>query len=281
MRPIIFFLEKPIGFRCLRLALKYLTADSIVAVTTRAYAQDDPVFNEFCQESGITLKIVDNPNSDDFLELVKRQQAILAFAVSYSKIFRAEIVRLMSGGIINLHPALLPRHGGCYPTMWSIIEGDDETGYTLHRIDNGIDTGPIIAQTRVTISTEDTGESLYAKQVYVGEKLFHDWLPQIIKGDYSTSKHTGQGCYHSKKLPHDGILPWSQPYLYLERLVRAYKHSNYPGIRAIIGERNVEVIGIERALEISALKLPGDYMEKDNHFYVRCQDQVVRMSYAP
>lgn len=279
MKTIALFFEKSIGFACLKMLANHADEFRVIAFTTsKNYV--NPSLATYCERHAIALSAVDNPNDSAFLEQLKRQGITLAFAVSYSKIFKTDSINQLTEGIINLHPALLPRHGGCYPTMWSMIEGDTETGYTLHRIEAGIDTGPIIAQTMVPITPEDTGESLYAKQVCAGEKLFSEWYLKIIRGEYSARRQESAGCYHNKTLPFNGYIPWDKEYALIERTVRAFKNSFFLGILTKRGNDDVEVFRVERAPEVNIATIE-EALEKGEELFVRCHDSVVKVHYYP
>src|SRR3989344_5379890 len=169
---VVIFFEKVIGFKCLKILAASSDFISVTAISTASNLKGYPEIKDFCLANDFIFMAEDRPNSLEFLQKARSIKPEIAFAVSYSKIFKEEIIGLFPQGIINLHPALLPKQGGCFPTMWSIIEGDRITGYTLHKIDAGIDSGPIFVQTEVPIAPDDTGKSLYAKQIKVGEKLF-------------------------------------------------------------------------------------------------------------
>lgn len=279
MKKIVFFFEKNVGFTCLKYLNNFCEGTDILAITTAKNLESFPKLKEYCDRNRITFCTVENPNDATFLSEIKNLGVKQAFAISYSKIFRNEIIDLFSDGIINLHPALLPKNGGCFPTMWSIIEGDRETGYTLHRIDKGVDTGPIIAQTVVEISEHDTGESLYAKQTYAGEKLFYEWALKIVNGEYKTQIQKGVASYHDKRLPFGGYIPWDKDFVFIKRLIRAFKNSSYAGLLVRIDGQEVEVQNIEIAPDIQIATV-GEHRIVNGQLYFRCQDEVVKMFYT-
>lgn len=276
MKKIVFFFERNVGFTCLKYLNNFHVEIDILAVTTVKNLESFPQLKEYCDRNHITFRTVENPNEAAFLFELSNLGIKQAFAISYSKIFKNEIIDLLSDGIINLHPALLPKNGGCFPTMWSIIEGDKETGYTLHRIDKGVDTGPIIAQTVVEISDYDTGESLYAKQIYAGEKLFYELALKIVNGEYEAKIQNGTASYHDKKLPFGGYLPWDNDFVFIKRLIRAFKNSSYVGLLARIGGQQVEVQNIEAASEVEIVVV-GEHRIVNGQLYFRCRDKVVQV----
>lgn len=107
--------------------------------------------------------------------------ADVAVSVFFGFILKPDFLGLFSRGTINLHPALLPYNRGSYPNVWSIVEGTP-SGVTLHWVDRGVDTGPIIAQRPVGVDPVDTGETLYSKLERASLALFQETWPAIAAG---------------------------------------------------------------------------------------------------
>jgi methionyl-tRNA formyltransferase len=99
----------------------------------------------------------------------------------FAHVLRKEFLDLLPGGCINLHPAQLPYNRGVYPNVWSIVD-QTPSGVTIHYIDEGIDTGDIVAQREVPVSAADTGASLYRKLEVAMFELFQETWPLIRAG---------------------------------------------------------------------------------------------------
>lgn len=100
-------------------------------------------------------------------------------------------------GSLNLHPALLPFNRGAHPNVWSIVERTP-AGVTLHVMDNGIDTGEIVAQAGVETLDVDTGESLYGKLEDASIELFKAHWLRIREGKFRTEPQIGSGSTHKR-----------------------------------------------------------------------------------
>jgi methionyl-tRNA formyltransferase len=105
--------------------------------------------------------------------------------------------------MINLHPAYLPYNRGAFTNVWSIVDGTP-AGATLHYIDTGVDTGDVIARSRVTVSPTDTGGSLYDKLENACIELFKGTWPQVASGNVpriaqSGPSFEGEGTSHRMK----------------------------------------------------------------------------------
>lgn len=129
--------------------------------------------------------------SDNYRSL----QASVAISAGYRQKFTPADWACFPNGILNLHTGYLPWNRGAYPNVWPILDGSP-AGVTLHRVDEGIDTGPIIAQREVKVEPWDTAKTLYDKLLEEGVKLvveevykadsygWPDGLPQVGKGSF-------------------------------------------------------------------------------------------------
>ena len=105
----------------------------------------------------------------------------ICFSIFYDYILSREFVGVFPYGIVNVHPSYLPYNRGQYPNVWSIVDGTP-SGVTLHYIDEGIDTGDVIAQEKVEIEAVDTGKTLYNKLELGCIDLFKRTWPLIKSG---------------------------------------------------------------------------------------------------
>jgi methionyl-tRNA formyltransferase len=109
-------------------------------------------------------------------------RADLGLSAMFGYILRREILDLLPEGCVNIHPSLLPYNRGAYPNVWSIVEGTP-AGVSMHYIDQGVDTGDIIAQLQVEVEPIDTGASLYRKLEQASLELFYATWPRLRMGE--------------------------------------------------------------------------------------------------
>jgi len=105
----------------------------------------------------------------------------MGISALFGYILSPEFLGMLPAGCVNIHPALLPYNRGAYPNVWSIVERTP-AGVTLHYVDEGIDTGDIIAQHEVSVEPIDTGESLYRKLEQACVDLFRETWP-LLRAD--------------------------------------------------------------------------------------------------
>jgi methionyl-tRNA formyltransferase len=120
------------------------------------------------------------------------------FAISfgYRHILKKETIRSLGCPIFNLHISFLPFNRGAHPSFWSLYD-NTPNGVTIHLIDEGVDTGPIIAQQRVLIpDSADTFEKAHRLLIKSLEGLFLDNVDTIISGNWSATPQQGLGSHH-------------------------------------------------------------------------------------
>jgi methionyl-tRNA formyltransferase len=121
---------------------------------------------------------VDEPEG---LERIRSCKADIAVSVLFRNILRKPFLDIFPRGCLNLHPAYLPYNRGNYPNVWSIVE-KTPAGVTLHYMDEGLDTGDIVAQEKVVVEMTDTGATLYGKLELAALHLFQRTWPSIESG---------------------------------------------------------------------------------------------------
>ena len=135
------------------------------------------------------------------MSLVKGLSPDIIFVVYYDQILKSEIINIPPMGCINLHTALSEEYRGCYPATWAILNREKRVGVTIHHINEGIDTGDIIAQKEVFVADEDTGKTLYDKCTKAGVELFSEQFPLIMSGKAARRKQiTTAKTKHYKRM---------------------------------------------------------------------------------
>lgn len=133
------------------------------------------------------------------LDRIKALGCDMAVSVFYGYRLLPDFLDMFPKGCINLHPSYLPYNRGAYPNVWSIVESTP-AGATLHYIDEGLDTGAIIAQRLTVQEPWDTGESLYAKLLDTGYGLFTENWQDVVDGTVKIEDQvSGEGSFHLKK----------------------------------------------------------------------------------
>jgi len=115
-------------------------------------------------------------------ETIRALAPDLIVVVAYGCILPASVLAIPPYGCINLHVSLLPKYRGSAPVQWAVLNGDTETGVCIQQMEEGLDTGPILACAPVSIGEEETSGELFDRVTAVGAKLLCEMLPQLQAG---------------------------------------------------------------------------------------------------
>ena len=148
---------------------------------------------------------------------------------AYGKLLPASVLELPPHGCLNIHPSLLPRYRGPSPVVTAILDGVSETGVTLMLLDEGMDTGPIVAQQKYELNGTETALSLTEDLFKAGGRLLVDRLQSWAAGQISPiAQEDALATVTSKLERSDGIADWTQSAARLERCQRAF--TPWPGL---------------------------------------------------
>ncbi|MCF9009973.1 bifunctional UDP-4-amino-4-deoxy-L-arabinose formyltransferase/UDP-glucuronic acid oxidase ArnA, partial [Pseudomonas carnis] len=217
----------------------------IAAVFTHA---DDPKENNFygsvaqlCARNGIPVHAPEDANHPLWIERIAKLNPEYIFSFYYRNLLSEPLLATARKGAFNLHGSLLPKYRGRAPANWVLVNGETETGVTLHRMVKRADAGAILAQQNVTIERSDTGLSLHAKLRDAATALLRDALPQLAQGKLSeTAQDESKATYFGRRTAADGKLDWKKPAEQLFNLVRAVTQP-YPGAFCAVGEHKLIV----------------------------------------
>ncbi len=161
-------------------------------------------------------------------ELVSFQPDVLVVA-AYGRLLPRPVLEAAAGGCLNLHPSLLPKYRGPSPVATAIRDGMESTGVTLMVLDEGMDSGPMIAQREHPIAPTDTAGSLTAELFRAGADLLLENLDGWVRGEITAVPQDDDAATLTQKLERsDGAADWGLPAGQLERLHRAY--TPWPGL---------------------------------------------------
>lgn len=225
------FAYHDIGYECLKVLID--CGEEIVAVVTH---EDDPReeiwFRSVAELAGshqLPVYAPRDPNTPAFIDLIRSLAPDLILSFYYRRLLSKELLAVPRLGGINLHGSLLPKYRGRCPVNWVLINGERETGVTLHHMIEEADAGDIIAQIAVPIRIEDTAQSLFYNLTAAAVELCRDTYPRIKKG---TARRVPQNpkiaTTFGGRRAQDGRVAWERPAWEIYNLIRAVTHP-YPG----------------------------------------------------
>ena len=160
---------------------------------------------------------------------------------AFGQLLPGSVLDLPPYGSINVHASLLPRYRGAAPIAAAILDGETVTGITIMRMDEGLDTGPTLAQAECPISSDETTGTLTAKLAELGAQLLLETLDGWLEGTVEAQpQDDAAATYCSQLEKKDGLLDWSQPAAYLDRQVRAC--DPWPGAYTTWQSRRLKVL---------------------------------------
>lgn len=181
-----------------------------------------PPVAALARERDIPLMQPERPGQSDALEQLRAWSPDLIVVAAYGRILPSAILSLPTYGSVNVHASLLPRWRGANPIAWAILEGDAETGVSIMRMEEGLDTGPLLAQRAVPIADEDTTASLTEKLAEAGARLLVETLPAWVRGEIQPRpQDEAQATYARPFRKEDGEIDWRRPARRIWRQVRA------------------------------------------------------------
>src|SRR5262249_38297614 len=164
----------------------------------------------------------------------------LIVVAAFGQILPPEVLRLPHCGCLNVHASLLPRHRGAAPINAAILAGDEETGVTIMLMDEGLDTGPMLARRAIRVGPEETAGELFDRLARPGAELLAETRPRWLRGEIVPEPQEDALATLTRPLAkEDGRLDWTWPGDYLARQVRAY--APWPGAFTTWSGRQLKV----------------------------------------
>jgi methionyl-tRNA formyltransferase len=213
---------------------------------------------------GLMVLQPDNLRDSDTLMRLRELSPEAIVVVAYGQILRRAVLEIPTHGVLNVHPSLLPRWRGASPIPAAILAGDERTGVTIMLMDEGMDSGPILAQSEASIDDNHTAVSLSDSLAQVGASLLTETLPRwLASGIVPRPQDESQATTCPLLRKEDGAIAWTLPAIDIWRLVRAY--NPWPGAFASL---NGELLRIWQAqpLGVSSSADPGAVLELDEQW---------------
>jgi methionyl-tRNA formyltransferase len=220
---ILFIGQAPFGAEALE-ALLTQGEQLVGVITTPDHPRQraaNPV-TETAQKHGLPLlqtALLKRPETISWVQKQAPDLLVLAFVTSFVP---APMINLAKLGGINYHPSLLPKYRGGSAINWTIINGERETGVTIHYIDEGVDTGPILLQEKVRIKPDDTVKSLYFGKLYpLGITMICESVRLIRAGEARpVPQDESLASFQPVITANDAVIDWQQPTDTVYNLIR-------------------------------------------------------------
>ena len=220
-------------------------------------------------DMGLTVHHPENFKSEKDQIIFRNLNADVAVVVAYGLLLPKPILSSPKLGSVNIHASLLPRWRGAAPTQRAIMDGDDETGVCIMKMNEGLDTGPILSSEKIKILDNDTSKILSEKLSLEGAKLIVKVLDTF--SSYSAQAQSEKGITYAKKIDKsEAKIDWSLSAETIDRKIRAL--SPFPGAWT---EINGERIKLLNSKIIDKENKPGIVL--NDGFSIACGTKAVKI----
>lgn len=224
--------------------------------------------NPFLQSLGSTMLPIFKPKTHEELNQCLTEIAPdLVVTVAYGRLIKSRELSLPKYGWLNLHFSLLPRWRGAAPVQYAIWNGDPETGVTVFKLDEGLDTGAIYSQRSLKIEDSDTTVNLLEKLAKMGVPALIDAVSMVEAGLSPAAQPQTLSTLAPKIAKQSGEIDWNQSAEYLDRQIRAFTY--WPGTWSYFRGTKLAIVSAKRS-PLNLEKLTPGQIAVDEKILVCC-----------
>ena len=184
------------------------------------------------RELGLSVIQPKSARTGELRDALVASSAELAVVVAYGKILPKPVLEALPRGCINVHASILPRYRGAAPVQWAVIHGDPETGVAIMQLDEGMDTGPVLLERRITIDPHETSGELLARLAPIGAAALLEAVAAIAAGSAHPVAQGHAAATHAPMLQKtDGLIDVTQPAQAVAARIRGV--DPWPGAQAL------------------------------------------------
>ena len=251
---------------CLRLG------DGVAVVTQpdkpkgRGHELSVSAVKAFAQTKSLPVLQPQKIRGTNFADELRALRPDVAVVTAYGKILPKDVLEAPTHGCVNVHASLLPRFRGAAPIQWAIASGDARTGVCLMKMDEGMDTGPVIDRAELAIEPTDTSATLHDALAALGGTVLERSLIPYLEGRVKPVPQPSDGVVMAPMIKKDdGALVWSRPAVELERRLRAF--TPWPGAFTTLGGA---LFKVHSAQVRAGRGAPGTVLSLDDGIEVAC-----------
>lgn len=212
------------------------------------------------------------------LELLHKLNPDIIVVAAYGKILPPYVIDFPKYGCINIHGSILPKYRGAAPIQRAVMNGDDETGITVQKMNYGVDTGDILRIEKVKISQFDCTGDIFDKLALLGKNIIAQTVTDIADGKIVPEPQNEAEATHAAKiLPEDELIDWSMSVCDVHNRIRGL--APFPGAKTTLGGKLVKVYA-SSFTDFEAQKNAkfGEVVEcKKSSLFVKCGDGCIAL----
>jgi len=192
-----------------------------------------PAVKTAALELGLSVAQPVSARKGELEQALRASAAELAVVVAYGKILPKAVLEALPRGCINVHASLLPKYRGAAPVQWSVINAETETGVAIMQLDEGMDTGPVLLERRVTIDPDETSGELLARLAPIGAAAMLEAIDGLAAGTLPPRTQDHANATHARMLEKsDGAIDFAQPARLVAARIRGV--DPWPGAQATL-----------------------------------------------
>ena len=189
---------------------------------------------------GLSVAQPQTLRSEETLVQLRSIGAQAMVVAAYGLILPSAVLDLFPAGCINIHASLLPRWRGAAPIQRALLAGDRETGISIMRMEQGLDTGPVYLTSTIPILPNDSAGSLHDRLAALGARCIVETLPQIAKGALAPVPQPTDGISYAHRITKsEAAIDWQRDSLQVDRQVRAF--NPFPGAFSLLRNETVKI----------------------------------------
>ncbi len=217
-----------------------------------------PPVKELALAEGIPVFQPESLKKVEAVEHIRAWSPDLIVVAAFGQILPPAILELPPHGVLNIHPSLLPRWRGASPVQAALLAGDEVTGVTVMKMDEGLDTGPLVAQRETKIKPQETAGELEERLARLGSELLRDSLPDYLDGVLEAQPQPEAGVTMCRRVrKHAAEIDWTRPAQDLSYQVRAFAPE--PGAYTFWERRRMKIFQAEPlGVEVPDKDVPGE-----------------------
>ena len=205
-----------------------------------AQVSDYHRLDDLAAAAGVPYYEFNTINQPDVIQVVRTWAPDLLFVVGLSQLVGPELLAIPRFGCVGFHPTWLPQGRGRAPVAWLTLEGKPGAA-TFFLMDEGADSGPILAQEPFFVSDQDYAADVMAKLEAAIDRALDRWLPALRNGEWAPApQEHSLATFYGRRSPEDGLIQWEQPARQIHALVRAASHP-HPGAYTYAGNSKLVI----------------------------------------
>ncbi len=238
---VLVFAYHDVGYECLDFLIQ--NDEYILAVITHENNPNEEIWfrsvADLAAGYGIPVYKPESANTPEWIERIRSWEPDLIFSFYYRNMITEEILNIPRLGAFNMHGSLLPRYRGRAPINWAVLNGEQETGVTLHHMVKRADAGDIVDQEAVPVGPDDTAQDVFHKAVKAARLVLERQIDALAKGTAPRRRQDeSQATYFGGRKPEDGRIDWTRSARSIYNLIRAVTRP-YPGAFTFAGGKKL------------------------------------------